>query len=138
MIISKTPLRMSWVGGGSDLPAFYKEELGAVLSTTIDRYVYIALNPKFDGRIRLNYSKTEEVEIVKQIEHPIFRETLLHMEINGGVEIASMADIPSKGSGLGSSSSFLVGLINCINFHKNLNLTKKKIKKNQFIKKLKK
>ena len=100
MIISKTPLRMSWVGGGSDLSAFYKEELGAVLSTSIDRYVYIALNPKFDGRIRLNYSKTEEVDSVNQIEHPIFRETLLHMGINGGIEIASMADIPSKGSGL--------------------------------------
>ena len=127
MIISKTPLRMSWVGGGSDLPAFYKEELGAVLSTTIDRYVYIALNPKFDGRIRLNYSKTEEVDTVKQIEHPIFRETLLHMEINGGVEIASMADIPSKGSGLGSSSSFTVGLLNALNAYKNQFSSKEKL-----------
>jgi len=127
MIISKTPLRMSWVGGGSDLPAFYKEELGAVLSTSIDRYVYIALNPKFDGRIRLNYSKTEEVDFVNQIEHPIFRETLLHMGINGGIEIASMADIPSKGSGLGSSSSFTVGLLNALNAYKNQFSSKEKL-----------
>ncbi len=127
MIISKTPLRMSWVGGGSDLPAFYKEELGAVLSTSIDRYVYIALNPKFDGRIRLNYSKTEEVDLVNQIEHPIFRETLLHMGINGGIEIASMADIPSKGSGLGSSSSFTVGLLNALNAYKNQFSSKEKL-----------
>ena len=67
MIISKTPLRMSWVGGGSDLPAYYKEELGAVLSTSINKYVYIALNPKFDGRTRLNYSKTEEVDFVSAV-----------------------------------------------------------------------
>jgi D-glycero-alpha-D-manno-heptose-7-phosphate kinase len=127
MIISKTPLRMSWVGGGSDIPAFYKEELGAVLSTSIDRYVYIALNPKFDGRIRLNYSKTEEVDFVNQIEHPIFRETLLHMGINGGIEIASMADIPSKGSGLGSSSSFTVGLLNALNAYKNQFSSKEKL-----------
>ena len=127
MIISKTPLRMSWVGGGSDLSAFYKEELGAVLSTSIDRYVYIALNPKFDGRIRLNYSKTEEVDSVNQIEHPIFRETLLHMGINGGIEIASMADIPSKGSGLGSSSSFTVGLLNALNAYKNQFSSKEKL-----------
>lgn len=119
MILSKTPLRMSWVGGGSDLPAYYKEELGAVLSTSIDKYIYVALNPKFDGRIRLSYSKTEEVDFVNQIQHPIFREALLNTNINGGVEIASMADIPSQGSGLGSSSSFTVGLLNALYTYKN-------------------
>ena len=119
MIISKTPLRMSWVGGGSDMAAFYKEEIGAVISTSIDKYVYIALNPKFDGKIRLNYSKTESVDIVDAIEHNIFRETLIHTGVLGGIEIASMADIPSKGSGLGSSSSFTVGLLNALYAYKN-------------------
>lgn len=114
MIISRTPLRMSWVGGGSDLPAYYKDDLGAVLSTSIKKYVYIAINPKFDGKIRLNYSKTEEIELINQIEHPIFREVLQYLNISKGIEIASMADIPSKGSGLGSSSSFTVGLLNAL------------------------
>lgn len=118
MIISKTPLRMSWVGGGSDISTYYKEELGAVLSTSIDKYMYVALNPKFDGKIRLSYSKTEEVDLVTQIEHPIVRESLLLTKIEGGLEISSMADIPSKGSGLGSSSSFTVGLLNALYAYK--------------------
>lgn len=114
MIISRTPLRMSFVGGGSDLPAFYREELGAVVSTSIDKYIFIALNRKFDGRIRLSYSRTEEVEHPSQIEHPLVREALAMTGVAGGVEIASLADIPSKGSGLGSSSSYTVGLLNAL------------------------
>ena len=114
MIISKTPLRMSFVGGGSDLPAFYREEPGAVLSTSIDRFVYIAVNRKFDGRIRLNYSRTEEVDHPSEIEHPLVREALDVTGVRGGIEIASTADIPSKGSGLGSSSTFTVGLLNAL------------------------
>jgi D-glycero-alpha-D-manno-heptose-7-phosphate kinase len=129
MIISKTPLRMSWVGGGSDLPSFYREELGAVISTSINKYIYIALNPKFDGKIRLNYSRTEEVSDINQIEHPIFKQTLLHMGIKGGIEIASMADIPSKGSGLGSSSSFTVGLLNALYAYNNQYVSKEKLAK---------
>jgi len=127
MIISKTPLRMSWVGGGSDLPAYYREELGAVLSTSIDKYVYIALNPKFDNKIRLNYSKTEEVTSLDEIEHPIFREVLKYTDVKNGIEIASMADIPSKGSGLGSSSSFTVGLLNALYAYKNQFSSKEKL-----------
>lgn len=69
MIVSKTPLRISYVGGGSDLPAFYQEETGAVLSTSIDKYMYIALNRKFDGRIRISYSRTEEVDLATSIQH---------------------------------------------------------------------
>ena len=114
MIVSKTPLRMSYVGGGSDLPSFYREEVGAVLSTSIDKYIYVAVNKKFDGKIRLSYSKTEEVEGVSQIEHPLVREALTMLSISGGIEIASMADIPSRGSGLGSSSSFTVALLNAL------------------------
>lgn len=119
MILSKTPLRMSYVGGGSDMPAYYREELGAVLSTSIDKYMYVAVNPKFDGRIRLSYSLTEEVDNVEQVGHPLVRESLSLLEISGGIEITSMADIPSKGSGLGSSSSYTVGLLNALYAYKN-------------------
>ena len=73
MIVSKTPLRMSFVGGGSDLPSFYHYEDGAVLSTTIDKYMYVSVNNKFDGDIRLSYSQTEDVNDVKKIQHPIVR-----------------------------------------------------------------
>jgi D-glycero-alpha-D-manno-heptose-7-phosphate kinase len=119
MIVSKTPLRMSYVGGGSDMVAFYGEEPGAVLSTSIDKYMYIALNRKFDGRIRLSYTRTEEVDTPDQIQHPLVREALALTGIRGGIEIASMADIPSKGSGLGSSSSYTVGLLNALYAYKN-------------------
>jgi D-glycero-alpha-D-manno-heptose-7-phosphate kinase len=124
MIISKAPLRMSYVGGGSDLPSFYREEVGAVLSTSIDKYVYVAINKKFDGNIRLSYSKTEEVDEVSQIEHPLVREALNMLSIPGGIEIASMADIPSRGSGLGSSSSFTVALLNALYAFKNQYVSK--------------
>jgi D-glycero-alpha-D-manno-heptose-7-phosphate kinase len=124
MILSKTPLRMSWVGGGSDLPSYYKNSLGAVISTSINKYVYVAINKKFDSKIRLSYNKTEEVDLVNQIEHPIFRETLSYLNIVGGIEIASMADIPSKGSGLGSSSSFTVGLLNALHAYQNKFISK--------------
>lgn len=119
MIVSKTPLRMSFVGGGSDLPAFYKEELGAVLSTSIDKYMYICVNRKFDGQIRISYTRTEEVEHRTQVEHPLVREALGLIGIDGGIEIASMADIPSKGSGLGSSSTYCVGLLNALYAYRN-------------------
>ena len=105
MILSKTPLRMSFVGGGSDMPAYYQKNDGAVVSTTIDKYMYITIGQKFSGDIRINYSKTEQVNNVKDITHPLVRESLSLLEIKGGIEITSTADIPSKGSGLGSSSS---------------------------------
>ena len=127
MIVSKTPLRMSFVGGGSDLPAFYREETGAVLSTSIDKYMYISVNNKFDGRIRLNYSRTEEADHSSQIQHPLVREALAMTGIEGGIEIASMADIPSKGSGLGSSSSFTVGLLNALHAFKNHYVSKENL-----------
>ena len=119
MIVSKTPLRMSFVGGGSDLPAFYREEVGAVLSTSIDKYMYICVNKKFDGRIRISYTRTEDVEHRQQVEHPLVREALDLVGIEGGIEIASMADIPSKGSGLGSSSTYTVGLLNALYAYRN-------------------
>ena len=114
MIISKTPLRMSFAGGGSDIPSYYRQEGGAVLSTSIDKYMYVTVNKKFDGDIRLSYSITEDVDKVDQLKHPIVRNTLNLLNISGGIEIASMADIPSKGSGLGSSSSYTVALLHAL------------------------
>jgi D-glycero-alpha-D-manno-heptose-7-phosphate kinase len=114
MIISRTPLRMSFVGGGSDLPSFYRKFGGAVLSTTIDKYVYVNVNKKFDNGIRVAYSKNEEASSVDKIEHRLVRKTLGHMRISGGIEIATIADVPSHGTGLGSSSSFAVGLLNAL------------------------
>jgi D-glycero-alpha-D-manno-heptose-7-phosphate kinase len=115
MIISRTPLRMSFVGGGTDLPAFYRRYGGAVLSTAIDKYVYVNVNKKFDNGIRVGYSKNEEVTSVDQIEHRLVREALRYVGISGGIEITTIADIPSRGTGLGSSSSFTVGLLHALN-----------------------
>ena len=120
---------MSYVGGGSDLPSFYREELGAVLSTSIDKYIYVAVNKKFDGKVRLSYSKTEEVNEASEIEHPLVREALDMLTIPGGIEIASMADIPSRGSGLGSSSSFTVALLNALYAFKNQYVSKETLAK---------
>lgn len=127
MIVSKTPLRMSFVGGGSDLPAFYREEVGAVLSTSIDKYMYICVNKKFDGRIRVSYTRTEDVETRQQVEHPLVREALDIVGIDGGIEIASMADIPSRGSGLGSSSTYTVGLLNALSAYRNRFVSKESL-----------
>ena len=114
MIISRTPLRMSLVGGGSDLPAFYRKFGGAVVSTAINQFVYITVNQKFDEKIRVSYSRTEEARTVDRIRHPLVREAMKLLAIDGGVEITSIADIPAKGSGLGSSSSFTVGLLHAL------------------------
>jgi D-glycero-alpha-D-manno-heptose-7-phosphate kinase len=118
MIISETPLRMSFVGGGSDLPAFYRRHGGAVVSTAIDKYVYLSVNKKFDDRIRVSYSQTEDVETAAEVQHQIVRATLLRLGIAGGLEITSVADIPSRGTGLGSSSSFTVGLLHALHAYR--------------------
>ncbi len=106
---------MSFAGGGSDFPSFYREFGGAVLSSSIDKYIYVNINKKFDYAIRLAYSENEDVMGVDQIRHPIIRESLKYLGIGGGLEITTIADIPSKGTGLGSSSSFTVGLLNALN-----------------------
>ncbi|MDX8507719.1 GHMP kinase [Mesorhizobium captivum] len=127
MIISQTPLRVSFVGGGSDLPAFYREEGGAVLSVAIDKYVYVNVNRKFDNGTRIAYSKTEEVETVENIQHPIVKATMEYLGICGGVEITTIADIPSKGTGLGSSSAFTVGLLHALNAFRGQYVSKAKL-----------
>lgn len=118
MIVTKTPLRMSFVGGGSDLPVFYRRFGGAVVSTTIDKYVYLTVNQKFDQKIRLCYSRVEEPASVAKIKHPLVREALQMLQIKGGIEIMSTADIPAKGTGLGSSSSYTIGLLHALYAHR--------------------
>ncbi len=118
MIISQTPLRMSFAGGGSDLPAFYRKYGGAVVSTAIDKFVYVGVNKKFDNFIRVSYSRTEEVESVDEIQHQLVREALRMLSIEGGIEITSVADIPSRGTGMGSSSSFAVGLLHALHAYR--------------------
>lgn len=113
MIITKTPFRISFAGGGSDLPEFYREHGGCVLSTSINRYMYIMIHPYFDEKkTSLKYSQTEIVDHLEDINHSIFRCVLNQKKISG-VEISSTADVPS-GTGLGSSSSFTVGLLHTL------------------------
>lgn len=111
MIISRTPFRISFVGGGSDLEAFYARHTGAVLSTSINKYMYISSHRYFHkDQIQVKYAKTETVNNIDDLQHPLLREALRKAKISGGIEISSIADIPS-GTGMGSSSSFTVGLL---------------------------
>jgi len=111
MIITRTPFRISFVGGGSDLSSFYSRSQGAVLSSSINKYMYISSHRFFDeDKIRVKYSQTETVTDIKDLHHPIVREVVKQFDIAGAMEISSNADIPS-GTGLGSSSSFTVGLL---------------------------
>jgi len=113
MIITKTPFRVSFCGGGSDIADFYREYGGCVLSTTINKYMYLMLHPYFDeNKTSLKYSQNETVDDIKMIDHSIFRCVLNEKQIKG-VEISSTADVPS-GTGLGSSSSFTVGLLHTL------------------------
>jgi D-glycero-alpha-D-manno-heptose-7-phosphate kinase len=119
MVMTRAPLRITFVGGGTDLPFYYeKRDYGAVVSSAINKYIYVTVNKKFGGRIRVSYSKTEIVDHVNSIEHPSVREALRYLGIEKGIEIVSISDIPSKGTGLGSSSSFLVGLLHALHSYK--------------------
>jgi D-glycero-alpha-D-manno-heptose-7-phosphate kinase len=112
MIGIRTPFRMSFVGGGTDLKEFYSRHPGCVLSTTINKYMYIFIHPFFDNRIQIKYSRTELVERIEEIEHPIVREALKKFKLSG-LDINSIADIPA-GTGLGSSSSYTVSLYHAL------------------------
>ena len=118
MIITQTPLRISFAGGGTDMADFYKLDGGCVVSTAIDKYIYVIIKERFDDKIRVGYSKTEMVDSIDEIEHELVRECLRMADITHGVEISTMADIPSEGSGLGSSSSVTVGLLNAMYAYK--------------------
>lgn len=112
MIITQTPLRISLAGGGTDFKEYYQDEEGMVLSTAIDKYVFVIVTERFDEKIYVNYSRKEIVDSVDEIQHELVREALRRAGIKQGVEITMLADIPSEGSGLGSSSSLTVGLLN--------------------------
>jgi D-glycero-alpha-D-manno-heptose-7-phosphate kinase len=114
MIITKTPLRISLIGGGTDVSTFYQVSPGEVISFSIDKYVYVSVNKKFDNKLRVSYSKTENVNNVYELDHELVRECLKLFKINNGLEITSISDIPGNGTGLGSSSSFTVGLLNAL------------------------
>lgn len=128
MIITRAPFRVSFCGGGSDLPSFYEKYGGCVLSTTIRKYMYLTIHNYFDkDKIVLKYSKTEVVDDYEQIEHRIFKQCLKDFDIKG-VELSSMADIPA-GTGLGSSSTFTVALIQLLNTYKGKYKSKYKLAK---------
>jgi len=111
MIITRTPFRISFVGGGSDMETFYSRHQGAVLSTSINKYMYISTHKFFfRDQIRVKYSQTETVSDLKDLKHPLLREVMLKTDVRGGIEISSIADIPA-GTGMGSSSSFTVGTL---------------------------
>lgn len=114
MIISRTPLRISFVGGGSDIPSFYLHKTGAVISTAINKYVYIMVEKQFDGRIIVQYSQTETVKRVSEIRNNLVREAMKLTGVDGGIHITSISDVPSEGTGMGSSSSYIVGLLNAL------------------------
>jgi len=119
MVMTRAPLRITFVGGGTDIPSYYeKRDYGSVVSAAINKYIYVTVNKKFDDQIRVSYSKTEIVDSVDRIEHPTVREALNFLGIRKGIEIVSISDIPSRGTGLGSSSSFLVGLLHALHSFK--------------------
>ena len=114
MIVVKTPLRISFVGGGSDMRSFYAREPGKVVCTAIDKYVYAIIKKRFDDMIYINYSRKECVASVDDIEHDLVREAMRFTGVDRGIEITTLADIPSSGSGLGSSSSITVALLHAL------------------------
>jgi D-glycero-alpha-D-manno-heptose-7-phosphate kinase len=111
VIITETPLRIGLVGGGTDLPDYYRDHGGRVLNCAIDKHVYVIVKQRFDDEIYINYSKKEIVSSVDDLEHELVREAMRMTGVTKGVEITMLADIPSSGSGLGSSSSVTVGLL---------------------------
>ena len=131
MIISKTPLRISFAGGGSDLRAYYQYGSGSVVSTAIDKYIYISVNKKFDDRIRVGYSKIEIVEKVEDIEHNLVREALKLTGITKGIDIVYMSDMlpAQEGSGLGASSSLIIGTLNALYAYKGQHVSAEKLAK---------
>jgi D-glycero-alpha-D-manno-heptose-7-phosphate kinase len=114
MIITQTPIRISFFGGGTDFRQFFQQEEGFVLSSAIDRYIFVIIKHRFDHKIRVGYTRTELVDSVDELQHDLVREALRKTGIRCGVEISTMGDIPSAGSGMGSSSTVTVGLLNAM------------------------
>jgi len=114
LIIVQTPLRISFFGGGTDFPSFFMEEGGCVLTSAIDKYIYVAVKERFDSKLRIGYTQTEMVDSVDEIQHELIREALRLTSIHSSIEITTMGDIPSEGSGLGSSSTVTVGALHAL------------------------
>ena len=123
MIITQTPLRIGLVGGGTDLPSYYLERGGRVLNAALDKYVYVIVKQRFDDDIYVNYSRKEIVSQVEDLEHELVREAMLMTGVMSGVEITTLADIPSAGSGLGSSSAVTVGLLHALYAYRGLQVS---------------
>ena len=131
MIISKTPFRISFFGGGTDYPAWYEENDGSVISMAINKYCYITcryLPPFFDYKYRIRYYKREETNSIDEIQHPVVRAALKYMNVQNGVDIVHHADLPAQ-SCLGSSSTFTVSLLNAFRALKNINSDKYELAK---------
>lgn len=118
MIISKTPLRISLFGGGTDFKEYYSQYGGSTFSFAIDKYIYVIVNKRFDPEIVVNYSRKEKVSRVSDIEHDLVREACMLNNIDHSIEVTTLSDIPSSGSGLGSSSTVTVGLLNALSGYK--------------------
>lgn len=114
MLIVQTPLRISFLGGGTDFQGFYSQEEGCVLSSAIDKCIFVMVKRRFDARIRVGYTRTELVDRVDEVQHDLVREALRLTGVERQIEINTMGDIPSEGSGLGSSSTVMVGLLNAL------------------------
>lgn len=119
MIVVQTPLRVSFLGGGTDFEDFYSTHGGAVLSTAIDKYVYVVLKERFDEAIYVNYSKKEIAWRVDDLQHDLVREVMKLTGVTNGVEVTTLADVPSEGTGLGSSSSMTVALLQAFHTYQN-------------------
>jgi len=127
MIISRTPLRVSFCGGGSDFKDYYKSHNGAVLTTAIDKYVYVIVKERFDHKIVLNYTDREIVDSARDIKHELIREAMLMTGVAQGIEITTLSDIPAQGTGLGSSSSITVGLLHALYAYQGELVTKQRL-----------
>jgi len=126
MIVSRTPFRISFFGGGSDLEAYYRRRPGAVIAMAISRYMYVAVNRRFDHSIRVSYTRTEIVDHVDELKHDLIREAMKRTGVTSGVEVVTIGDIPA-GTGLASSSSLTVGLLNALYAYRGKSVTAERL-----------
>lgn len=127
LIVTKTPFRVSFVGGGSDLQSFYRDHEAAVISTSINQFMYVSVKASFESEYILHYSTTERTRDIENIQHPLIKNTLKEVEYNQPVQISSLADIPASGTGLGSSSAFTVGLAHALKVKMGQGVSKKEL-----------
>jgi len=126
IIVSKTPLRLTLGGGGTDLPSYYERFGGFVISSALDKYVYLIVKRRFEKEIRVSYSTTEIVNSINEIRHPLVRESLRLLGLKEHLEVVSIGEVPSK-TGLGSSGSFTVGLMHALHTYKGENLSRQEL-----------